>query len=112
MAQLRLDHGKFRDIGSEIVVIGPEKPDEFKAFWVRERMPFPGCPDPEHRVADLYGQEVHLLKLGRMPALFLIDRKGVVIFAHRGKSMSDIPSNRTVLALLEALNEKENPRSG
>ncbi len=103
---MRLEYERFRELNAEIVVIGPEKPHEFKAFWEKEHMPFSGCADPTHRVADLYGQEAHLLRLGRMPALFIIDKKGTIQYAHRAKSMSDIPPNREVLALLASLKER------
>ena len=54
-------------------------------------MPFTGLPDPGHRVMDLYGQEVKLLKLGRLPAQMLIDKSGILRFVHYGSSMADIP---------------------
>ncbi len=103
MAQLRLDYQKFRALDAEIIAIGPEQPDEFRAFWEREQMPFAGCADSAHHVADLFGQEVHLLKLGRMPALFIIDKKGIIQYIHKAKSMSDIPSNKEVLSVLASL---------
>ena len=43
------------------------------------------------------------MKLGRMPALFVIDRNGAVAFAQYGKSMSDIPKNSEILKLLDGL---------
>jgi peroxiredoxin Q/BCP len=49
----------------------------------------------------LYGQEVKLLKLGRLPAVMLIDRSGRIRFVHYGHSMADIPSNQEILSLIE-----------
>lgn len=66
-------------------------------------MPFPGLADIRSRVADQYYQEVNLLKLGRMPALFVIDPLGEVIYLHYGDSMADIPPNREVLTVLERI---------
>lgn len=66
-------------------------------------MPFIGCADIRSRVADLYYQEVNLLKLGRMPALFVIDREGIIRYAHYGDSMADIPTNESVLKVLDEL---------
>jgi len=40
-----------------------------------------------------------------MPALFVIDRKGALAFAHYGTSMSDIPSNSEMLKVLDGLRE-------
>jgi peroxiredoxin Q/BCP len=39
-----------------------------------------------------------------MPAQVVVDKKGTARFVHYGDSMSDIPENRELLALLDALN--------
>ena len=51
-----------------------------------------------------YGQEVNLFKLGRMPAQVIMDKAGMARFVHYGHSMSDIPENAEVLALLDEIN--------
>lgn len=70
-------------------------------------MPFIGLPDLRSRVANRYYQEVNLFKFGRMPALFVIDRQGVIRFAHYGDSMQDIPPNELVLEVLDQINAEE-----
>jgi peroxiredoxin len=57
-----------------------------------ECFPFIVLPDPDHSVMDLYGQEVKLQKLGRMPAQMLIDKTGILKFVYYGSSMADIPN--------------------
>ena len=57
----------------------------------------------------LYGQEVKLFKLGRMPAQVLVDKAGVARFAHYGHSMSDIPEIAEVLALVDEVNAAAGP---
>ena len=74
--------------------------------WDKEQYPFIGLPDPEHRVADSYGQQVKLLKLGRLPALLVIDSDGFVRYRHYGSSMRDIPNNEEILQLLDELNQR------
>ena len=106
MAQLRQRYGEIREREAEVIVVGPESASRFRAFWERHRLPFIGLPDPEHRVLKLYGQEVNLFRLGRMPASVLIDREGQVRYAHYGHSMSDVPSTDELLATLDALNQK------
>lgn len=64
-----------------------------------------GIPDNDGKLGDLYGQEWKLLKLGRMPALFVIDGKGVVAYSRYGTSMSDIPENDEILKVLDGLRE-------
>lgn len=106
MAQLRQDYEAFVRRDAEIVVVGPDGERAFKRFWQQEQLPFVGLADPAHRVADQYGQQVKWLKLGRMPALVIIDKQGQAHYAHYGSSMSDIPPNAQVLAVLEDLNRQ------
>jgi peroxiredoxin len=104
MAQLRRDHAEFVARNAEIVVVGPESTERFGDYWREHDLPFIGLPDAEHRVLKLYGQEVSLFRLGRMPASVLIDCEGVARFVHYGHSMSDIPSTAELLTLLDELN--------
>ncbi len=103
MAQLRQGHEKFLDRYTEIVVVGPEGKQAFERYWKENRLPFLGLPDPTHTVLKRFGQEVNLFKLGRMPAQLLVDKEGVVRFAHYGHSMADIPPTEEVLELLDGI---------
>ena len=69
-------------------------------------MPFVGLADHDHTVASLYGQQVSILKFGRMPALIVVDREGRIRYQHYGDSMSDIPLDETILSLLDDLNKE------
>ncbi len=104
MARLRDDYAAFTGRKAEILAVGPDRRPEFIRYWQKERIPFPGLPDPEHRVADLYRQEVNLFKLGRMPLVCVVDVKGMIRFVHYGASMSDIPSNDVLLRVIDELN--------
>jgi peroxiredoxin len=110
MAQSHQDYQEFTSRDAEVVVVGPDDDDAFKNYWQKDDMPFVGLADPAHAVAGRYGQEVKLLKLGRMPALMVIDKGGRVRYKHYGDAMSDIPPNREILAILDALNEKDPQR--
>ncbi len=110
MAQLRQGYQDFVARGAQIIVVGPEDAAAFRAVWERERLPFIGLPDPRHSVLRLYGQEVNLFKLGRMPAQVIVDRAGMVRFVHYGHTMADIPSNGELLAILDALNASDTTR--
>lgn len=103
MAQLRQDYAKFRALNAEIIVLGPDGPNAFKRNWQAEQFPFTGLADIRSRVSDLYYQEFNLLKLGRMPALFVIDLEGKIRYAHYADDMTDIPSSEEVLAVLANL---------
>jgi peroxiredoxin len=101
---LRQDHAEFTARDVEIIVVGPDDAEAFRSYFVEHALPFIGLPDPDARVLRLYGQEVNLLKLGRMPAQMLIDKSGVARYVHYGHSMRDIPPNDEMLALVDELN--------
>ena len=101
---MRQDHTEFVSRDVAVVVVGPENAKEFAAYWQKENLPFIGLPDPKAGVLKLYGQEVNLFKMGRMPSQVLIDKEGVARFVHYGHDMSDIPSNQEILALVDELN--------
>lgn len=100
MAQLRLKAEDFKVAEIEVIVIGPEKKKDFAGFWDKKEMPFIGIADSEHRIMKLYGQQIKIFKLGRMPAQILINKKGKIISVHYGKSMSDIPSPEDMISKL------------
>jgi peroxiredoxin len=101
MAQLRLDYDKFVQLDAEVVVVCPEDEATVAEHWQSEGYPFVGLADPRHSVAKLYGQEVNLFKLGRMPMMAVLDKEGRVVYEHHAASMSDIPSNESILKLLK-----------
>jgi peroxiredoxin len=106
MAQLRRNYQKFADRQNEVIAVGPEGPEEFADFWRAHEMPFPGIPDPTHALAKQYGQKVKILKMGRLPALLVIDKAGRIRYGHYGDSMSDIPTDEDVLTILDSLNKE------
>jgi peroxiredoxin Q/BCP len=48
-------------------------------------------------------QEVKPLKLGRMPALLIINKKGIIKYAYYSDSMQDIPANEELFEVLKNL---------
>ena len=97
---MRQDYDKFLAQDAELLVVGPEDADAFRRYWSDHNLPFPGLPDPKHSVLKLYGQQVKLFKLGRMPAQVIVDTNGIARYVHYGNNMSDIPSNEEILAAL------------
>jgi peroxiredoxin len=110
MAQLRQDHLEFEKRQTKVVVVGPEDAQAFEAYWRENDLPFIGLPDPKASVLRLYGQEVNLFKLGRMPAQVIVDRAGVARFVHYGHAMSDIPEISELLRLLDQLDAGKGSR--
>jgi len=106
MAQLRQDHQEFEKRNTRVIVVGPENAASFSAYFKKHDLPFIGMPDPTASVLKLYGQEVNLFKLGRMPAQVIVDMHGTARFVHYGHSMSDIPENEELFSLLDELNSE------
>jgi len=104
MAQLRRDYQKFVERNTEVIAVGPEDEKSFTYWWHEHKMPFIGIPDPKHKIARLYGQQIKIFKWGRMPASFLIDKEGEIRYQHFGESMSDIPENQQVLTIVDKIN--------
>jgi len=100
---MKQDFKEFTSGNATIVVVAPHAAEKVAEYWKKEELPMIGIPDEDEKLANLYGQEWKLLKLGRMPALFIIDRKGALAFAQYGTSMSDIPSNSEMLKVLDGL---------
>lgn len=104
MAQLRQNYDEFVKRQTTVIVVGPENEKAFSAYWEANQMPFVGLPDPTASVLKLFGQEVNLFKLGRMPAQVLVDKQGIARFVHYGHSMADIPENKEILDLIDSVN--------
>lgn len=86
--------------------MGPDGATAFKLFWATNKMPFVGLADPKHSVAEQYGQEVSLLKWGRMPALMIVDKKGHIRFKHYAENMRDYPELPEMIDVLDSLRVK------
>ena len=91
-----------------ILAIGPNTEAAFQQYWNAEKMPFVGVPDPDHRVAVLYRQQVNIFKLGRMPLMCIVDTNGRIRYAHYGASMTDIPETATILSVIDQLANASN----
>jgi peroxiredoxin Q/BCP len=101
---LRQDYSEFTRRSAEIIALGPDGPNAFRRYWEEEHLPFVGCADIKSAVASQYQQEVNWIKMGRMPALLIIDKEGQIRFRQYGESMSDIPENTEVLKILDEMN--------
>jgi peroxiredoxin Q/BCP len=98
---MKKDYNKFVAKKASVVVVTPHDAEKTLNYFSKNNLPFYGIPDPEGKVADLYKQQWKLFKLGLMPALFVIDRAGKIVFSYYSKNMKDIPDNDTVISLLE-----------
>ena len=95
---MREDIDRFTGSGAKVVAVAPDSPEGVARF-VRERdYPFPVLADTDHAVFDAYDVASRLSSLGQRPAVFVVDREGIVRFDSIGTQQWQIPSNDTVLA--------------
>jgi peroxiredoxin len=107
LAQLRQEYEQFTARGAEIIVLGPDGPNAFRRYWAENDIPYIGAADIKSRIAAQYDQEVNLLKLGRMPAVFVIDHEGAIRYSHYAQSMSDLPDNQELFEVLDEIKQEE-----
>jgi len=107
MAQLRRNYKQFVERDTDVMATGPESAKPFADWWRKHQMPFVGIPDPKNVIANMFGQKVRLLKLGRMPALIVADKQGRMRNLHYGNSMQDTMTDEEVLALLDEINKEQ-----
>ena len=103
---MRDDYQQFVEAGVSIVVVGRHTAEEMTTYWKENKLPYTGIPDPDARLSKLYQQQWKALKLGLMPALFILEKTGKISFVHYSSGMSDIPENKTVLDELEKLKRR------
>ena len=65
--------------------------------------PFPLLADSDHTVFDRYDVVSTMMSLGQRPALFVIDRDGIVRFDSIGTQQWQIPTNDNVLQVVGQL---------
>lgn len=105
IGHLRRDIDKFRELNTElypILVDDKENAQEMEKKYARNEYPI--YYDEEEKVVDMLNQEVKLLKLGRMPALLILDKENVIRYAYYSDSMKDIPENEVLFKVIENLN--------
>lgn len=69
---------------------------------------YPVFYDDTKKIIKSLNQEIKILKLGRMPGLMIVDKKGIIQYAYYGNSMSDIPDNKEILEILKEINKNPN----
>ena len=100
---MRDRYSEFTERGAEIVAIAPDTVDAARAFFERESLPFTCLPDPDREVFRMYDVKSAMISLGQRPGLFIVDKDGIVRFAHLGFQQWEIPSVDDTLAQLDAL---------
>lgn len=112
--QLGQLHNALKDIkgsGAQILAIDPHESWSAKALLKKagastDDLHFPLLMDPSLTVSATYGvpfqMRVHVERSNR-PAMFIINKAGVIKFAQRATTFSDRPNVKKVLSILESL---------
>ncbi len=104
---MRDDFSTFQEHHANIAVVARHSVEKVKSYWQKENLPYIGIPDPEATLGDLYHQQWKASKLGLMPALFIVDQGGKLVYAYYSNGMSDIPTNQKLFDVLKALEPKK-----
>ena len=89
--------------GVTVVAIGPHTAEEVAKHLKSHPTPFVMLADPDGAVFDAYDVPSRLISLGQQPATYVIDRDGVIRFDAVGAQQWNIPSNATVVEVLDKL---------
>ncbi len=104
VARLAKDLDKFEQLNTELYTITVDRFENARRLELKyAKGKFPIYFDKDHSVAKLLHQEVKFLKLGRLPAVLIVDKEGIIRWAYYGNSLRDIPKNETIFEILEKL---------
>lgn len=124
---MRQDEDKFDAAGAQVSVVTQGTPEQTKRFCRERRSPFPCFADPDHQAYNAFalgkgsfnqvlGPAVVFRGIGaalrgfhattpvgdimQMPGTFIIDRQGIIRFAHYNGDAADNPPNEKLLEVL------------
>ena len=100
---MRDDHARFTAAGASILAVAPESREAVARYLDRNPVPYTIVSDADHVAFDAYDVASRALSLGQRPALFVIDRGGIVRFDSVGTQQWQIPSDDEVLNVLSSL---------
>jgi peroxiredoxin len=132
IAQLRADAGKFQEIGATVALITVSQPQDLAVYSAEQDLEtaFICLSDPEREAYRAYGLQrgtpsellsprvfgrgiqamLHGYFAGmpkgdptQLPGVFIVDREGIVRFAHRSKDAADTPPNAALFHVLGSL---------
>lgn len=102
--KLRDAYEEFQKYNAIIYAILPDNLENAKNFESKFAKIYPIYYDDKKEVNKMLKQEVKTLKFGRMPALLVIDKQGIIKYAYYSDSMDDIPENEELFEVLKNIN--------
>ena len=95
---------KFRQLNAEIYAITADRFENARRLELRyAKEAFPIYFDKTHEVVRMLHQEVKIFKLGRLPAVMIVDGGGTIQWTYYGSDLRDIPRNKEIFEVLEKL---------
>lgn len=99
------EYEKFKELNAVIYAILPDNLENAQNFESEFAKEYPIYYDDKKKVNKMLKQEVKPLKLGRMPALLIIDKQAIIRYAYYSDSMSDIPENEELFKIIKNLSK-------
>ncbi len=99
MTSLVTDYGKLKAAGADIVAISVDDPEKSRTFANNLKIPFTVLSDADHKVIEAYDVLDAENKISK-PAVFIVDKKGIVRWSYIGTDRADRPLNEKILAEL------------
>ena len=100
---MRDRYGDFQERGAEVIAIAPDTLENAQRYFQQNDIPFPCLPDPDRKVFRQYDVKSAMVSLGQRPGLFVIDKVGIVRYAHLGWQQWEIPTADETLDQLDQL---------
>lgn len=92
------------------MAISVDSPEQSKALQAtlasKEGLEIPLLCDPSHEAVKAFGVYDHAHKIA-LPAIVILDRKGVVAWQHSGSSVFDRPDEAALIALVKQLASRQ-----
>jgi len=101
------DLEQFKKLETELYIITADRFENARRLevaYLKKKIPI--YFDTKHEIVTLLKQDVKILRLGRLPAILIVDKQGTVQYAYYGSSFLDIPSNRELIRTLKGIEGK------
>ncbi len=94
---------KLRSLNTEIYAITADRYENARRLELRyAKSAFPIFFDRKHEVVRSLKQEVKIFKLGRLPAVLIVEIDGTIKWAYYGSDFRDIPTNKEIFEAIDS----------
>lgn len=111
MAGLQQHLAQIRRRGASIVALSVDPAPESAALRARLGLGFALLHDAEAAIAARYGVRMAHESLA-IPAVFVVDRTGRVVWSHVGETVPDRPTPDAVIAAIDRIGQPSRPPRG